>query len=227
MNWDYGGHIIEFPIKENEIWGEDRFGSRVMVADISDGVPRIFDGVHINLLYVDPPWNKGNVNSFITKLSGGKQHISDFFDDFVKPYFQVVKGINPDIFYTEIGKQNVQLFEKMMHSLFEHVQVWKVTYYKKHESFVIRGSNYGEIGFDFTGLDDGRIPGIAIDQEEQNGSRIETVGDVCMGKGLTLLYANANGKRFIGSELNPKRIALGFYRAKLMGFNYHRLEPIK
>ena len=34
------------------------------------------------------------------------------------------------------------------------------------------------------------------------------IGDLCMGKGLVGYYSNKYGKKFVGTELNPKRLAV-------------------
>lgn len=48
------------------------------------------------------------------------------------------------------------------------------------------------------------------------------LGDFCMGRGLVALAAAKNGRKFFGTELNPKRLAVcverlektGIYRKK-------------
>ena len=36
----------------------------------------------------------------------------------------------------------------------------------------------------------------------------DCIGDLCMGRGLVGKHAFLNGKRFVGIELNPKRLAV-------------------
>ena len=36
----------------------------------------------------------------------------------------------------------------------------------------------------------------------------ECIGDLCMGKGLVGINAHKNGKRFVGTELNHKRLSV-------------------
>ena len=48
----------------------------------------------------------------------------------------------------------------------------------------------------------------------------DCIGDLCMGRGLVGTNAYKNGRRFVGTELNPKRLAVLLERIDKMGGRY-------
>lgn len=196
--WKYGDSWERFPIEPGELWQERKTGSLVMVYDLFDGVPdHMFEA---NMVYCDPPWNTGNINSFYTKA--GIQKTRDF-RAFADLLFDAIKTINPKVCYLEIGKQNLKLFEDNLKLLYPYVQTWPVTYYKRNRSFLLRGSRYGITDTDFTDMDDMHTPRAAMMSED-----FKCVADLCMGRGLTGTTAHTLGKRFVGTELNKRRLAV-------------------
>lgn len=209
--WKYGDSWEKYPIEEGEIWQEPFSQSRIAVADLRNDLP--FE-IEAELIYMDSPWNKGNVNSFITKA--GMNSYIDSFEYFMDCLFGKIKQINPEVCYLEIGKQHKQDFIGRLNQLFPIVQDWQITYYKKNPCYLLRaGENVLEQ--DFTGLDDEVTPYRAI-MFEQPGS----VADLCTGRGLTLLAAHKHGKKFYGTELNKRRLAVAIDRAAKAGVFYEK-----
>jgi len=52
----------------------------------------------------------------------------------------------------------------------------------------------------------------------------ECIGDLCMGRGLVGINAHANGRRFVGTELNHKRLSVLVEKLNKAGLKY-RTEP--
>ena len=77
MKWKYGDSWEKYPIEEGEIWQEPFSQSRIAVADLRNDLP--FE-IEAEMVYMDSPWNKGNVNSFITKA--GMNSYIDSFESF-------------------------------------------------------------------------------------------------------------------------------------------------
>jgi hypothetical protein len=213
MEWKYGNAWDLFPIKEGEIWG---IPGRAMVA-----VHNLFEPlpawVRPDLLFVDPPWNLGNVNSFYTKA--GREDYLDTFSQFTDAFFGRVTEINPQTVYIEIGKQNVENYFDRLAELYPKLQRWSVLYYRKHPTWIIRGSKYDNIGFDFSGMDEADcISKIALIENYR------TMGDICMGRGLVGLAAYKAGKPFVGTELNKRRLACLLQALSKIGAPIRKLE---
>lgn len=82
-------------------------------------------------------------------------------------------------------------------------QRWDVVYYRKHPCCILRGSHHGPTAYDYTGMDEAKVIALAARIEDY-----DVMGDFCMGQGLVGLGAWAAGKPFVGTELNPRRLAV-------------------
>ena len=209
--WKYGDSWEKYPIEEGEIWQEPFSQSRIAVADLRNDLP--FE-IEAEMIYMDSPWNKGNVNSFITKA--GMNSYIDSFESFMDCLFGKIKQINPEVCYLEIGKQHKEDFIQRLAAMFSCVEEWEIKYYKKNPCYLVRGADYITEA-DFTGLDDEVTPYRAI-MFEQPGS----VADLCTGRGLTLLAAHKFGAKFYGTELNKRRLAVAIDRAAKAGVFYEK-----
>lgn len=181
-----------------EAWEVSPGNSKLAVHDIFDPLPEFMKTA--DLIFVDPPYNLSALNSFYTK-AGRTDYLSDF-DDFAGILFERIGEIGPRTTYIEIGRQNVEDFYQRLGQLYPHQQRWPVVYYKKHPTWLIRGSEAGNIDYDFTGIDEAEcIKRIAKIEDYQ------VMGDLCMGQGLVGLAAWEVGKSFVGTELNKRRLA--------------------
>lgn len=196
MKWQYGNAHEEFPIEPGEVWGIPANGSKVAVHDIFEPLPSFM--LTADLLFIDPPWNQGNLNSFYTKA-----YRDDYQEwaRFTAVIFQRIQEIAPTTCYIEIGNQAVDEWQDKLCALYPTVQRWPVVYYRKHPTNIIRGGQ-SPIDYDFTGMDEAKAIGI-IGQIEN----YDVLGDLCMGQGLVGLAAYAAGRPFVGTELNKRRLA--------------------
>jgi hypothetical protein len=204
-DWSYGDSWERFPIEPGQIWRE-RAGSKVAVLDLLTSIPDFME--RADLIYCDPPWNTGNVNSFYTKAGIKERHT---FAEFVDALFEAVAIIYPRACYIETGKQNHENLLLEMGAIYSAVQSWQITYYKKNPSYLIRGG-HEEQPFDFSGQDDMQTPFLAMEHES-----FSCVADLCMGRGLTGITAYKLGKRFVGTELNKRRLAVLLDKTTQMG----------
>lgn len=208
--WKYGDSWEKYPIEHREVWTDKRTGSKVSVRDITKELPDYM--CDADMIYCDPPWNLGNVNGFYTKADTG--YYIDQFSDFYMSLFQRIKLIDPYVCYLEIGNQNKGVFTEELKKLFTVVQEWQITYYKKNPCWLLRGGQE-ELSFSYSGLDEQGTPLIAIQTE-----RPCVVADLCTGQGLTAIAAYKEHKRFLGTEINKRRMAVAIDKVNKIGGRY-------
>ncbi len=197
-NWKYDGSIDKYPIKPGEIWVQS--GNMVAVNNIFDGLPEWMK--RADLVFIDPPWNMRNVNSFVTK-AGRSDYIDDFLP-FYKKLFEHLAAIAPKTAYVEVGKEYLADFIMEMRKLYKYVTCYNSMYYRRKENicYVIRGSHKAKKPkLDY--MDEEDIIAWVCENEA-----FECIGDFVMGRGLVGEHAHRNGKRFVGCDLNPARLAV-------------------
>lgn len=205
-DWSYGDSWERYPIEAGEPWMERSTGSQVAVYDLFDGFPAFM--THADMIYVDPPWNTGNIRSFYTKAGmPTKRNFRQFLD----VLFGRIKDIDAPVCYMEMGKQNRETVINTLQDLYASVQFWEVIYYRKNPSFLIRAA-HTPTDTDFTGIDDMHTPRMAMETE-----LFSCVADLCMGRGLTATTAYRLGKQFVGTELNKRRLAVTIDKIAKLG----------
>lgn len=198
MKWDYNNAFERYPIPEDGYIFED--GSQVMVHDVFNPLPEYMKNA--DLMFVDPPWNLGNINTFYYKAE--KDERVDSFERFYKRLFECIKEINPKTLYIEVGKEYLAEFITEAKKQYKYVTFYNSSYYhqKKNVCYVIRASRKAKKPkLDY--MDEEDIIEWVCKNEEYN-----CIGDLCMGRGLVGLNAYRNGKKFVGTELNHKRLSV-------------------
>jgi hypothetical protein len=214
--WEYGGAYLRHPIKEKRVCFDD--GSIVQPHNIFEPPPEFMAGADV--LFVDPPWNVGNLNSFYTKA--GRTDHQDNFKEFMQRLFVCIAWIRPKVCYLEVGKEHLADFVMGLRDIYRHVTFYNSTYYHKAENFcyVVRGSGKRK-KLPLDGMDEADIIAWVCANEE-----FSCIGDLCMGRGLVGINAHANGRRFVGTELNHKRLAVLVEKLSRAGLGY-QLENIE
>lgn len=197
--WEYGRAYERYPIPP-EGWKFDD-GSTVKVHNIFDPLPAFMKKA--DLLFIDPPWNLGNLNTFYTKAD--RTDYQDSFEKFYKRLFECIREIDPHTCYVEIGKQYLAEFIMEMKSIFRHVTFYNSMYYRKKENmcYVVCGSKKRKRKQPLDYLDEEDIIKWICENENY-----DIIGDLCMGRGLVGWYAYQAGKKFVGTELNEKRLSV-------------------
>lgn len=209
--WNYGGAIDRHPIDVGQTAIFDN-GSMAKVHNLFDGCPVIMKNA--DLIFVDPPWNIGNINTFYTKAD--RDDRVDDFASFYKQLFTCIADVNPKTCYVEIGKQHLADFILQMRSIYKYVTFYNSTYYNSKDKlcYVVRGSHKSKKP-KLDHMDEEKIIEWVCENEEY-----ECIGDLCMGRGLVGWHAWKNDKRFVGTELNKKRLAVLLERIYKNGGHY-------
>lgn len=214
--WNYGGAHERFPIEDGELWEVDGGRGLLKVHDLYDELPHFTQTA--DMIIVDPPWNLGNVNTFYTKAEKQGEHQNTYHEFYVQ-LFKQIDVVNPHTIFIEIGKQNVENFIAELEQRFKFVQKWDITYYKKYPCHYLRASNRSTTNFDYSNWDEWDAILKSLEIEDY-----ETVLDLCMGQGLVAEGAYVNGKKFIGLELNKKRLAVVIERIAKLGGTWNVKE---
>ncbi len=201
MKFDYGNAYLEYPVDDFTFTD----GSRLKVHNIFDPTPEFMK--QADLLFVDPPWNEGNLRSFYTK---NEDVLEDTYSAFYHRLFEVIEEIQPMTAYVEIGKEYLADFIMEMRKHFKYVTFYNSSYYhtSKNHCYIVRGSFKAKKPR-LDGLDEENIIEWICENEAYTA-----IADPCMGQGLVALYASRAGKKFFGTEMNPKRLAVARKRVE-------------
>jgi len=208
--WLYGDSWEKHPIEKGEVWQAGH--GRVAVANIFNPLPSFM--ADADLIFVDPPWNLGNVNLFYTKA--GRHDYLIVFEQFIHILFRRIDQIGPKTLYIEMGNQYADQFFKLLP--LPNKQRWPVTYYKKHPTNLLRCGTLGPTAVDYTGMDEADCIALIAKDETYN-----VIGDLCMGRGLVGIAAQKNGRPFVGTELNKRRLACLLSAVAKLGGEVKRL----
>ena len=196
--WNYGDAYLRYPLVDDVYTFGN--GSQVKVHNIFDPLPDFMKKA--DLIFVDPPWNISNLNTFYTKAE--KTDKQDNFKNFYLRLFECIREISPSVCYVEIGKEYLADFIIELRKQDKYVTFYNSTYYhnKGKVCYIIRGSNkFKKPKLD--GIDEEDIIKWVCENEEY-----DCIGDLCMGRGLVGYNSYINNKNFVGTELNHKRLSV-------------------
>jgi len=194
MGWDYGGaykrHVMRGLIEVG--------GGKVQVHDLFDGVPEFM--LEADCVFVDPPCSKGNLRSFYTKADQPESRGT--YEEFLDALFGAIDAIAPKWLYVEAFKSNLAEVEARCRARYGEVSVDESNYYHKasNRCWIVRSGGAPR-------------PPSKLDEEDYiawvcGHVPYQCIGDPCMGRGLVGYHAALAGRPFVGTELNPKRLAV-------------------
>lgn len=192
--FEYRGYYQKYDMS-----GEIKIGTGIVkVHDIFDPIPEFMK--QADCIFVDPPCSEGNLKSFYTKADLEKRNN---IDKFTERLFEVIDEINPKNIFIETFKKNN---EAVWHSLLDRLYVineFESYYYNnsKNKCYILHASREDN-NFEIPLMDEEKVIEYICKNFEFN-----CIGDLCMGKGLVGFYANKYRKKFVGTELNKKRLA--------------------
>lgn len=187
--------------KKYDMSGEINIGTgKIKVHDIFDDLPEFMK--QSDCLFIDPPCSRGNYKSFYTKADKAVRKDIDCFNGRL---FELIDEINPKHLFIETFKSNNEtIFNRLNDRYGTNIKEFNSFYYgsQKNVCYIL-----------YAYLDDNNQFEIPYIDEEKAIEFIckylefDCIGDLCMGKGLVGFYANKYNKKFVGTELNKKRLA--------------------
>lgn len=197
--WEYGGAYLRHNMSGViDLPGE----SKIMVCDWLESLPEFMK--EADTLFIDPPWNLGNIKSFYTKAE--RPYAGLPFLDFMERLWERIDAIAPQTLFLEMGKQYLAPCLIAAERRFSSVTFYNSTYFRKaeHKCYVIHATNGKPKRYrNLEDQDEADIIAWICRHHEYR-----CIGDLCMGRGLVGKHAFAAGRRFVGLELNPKRLAV-------------------
>jgi len=192
--FDYGNFHLKYDMSS-----EIKVGTGIIkVHSIFGGTPEFMNTA--DCLFVDPPCSKGNLKSFYTKA---EKELNESYEKFNKALFDVIDIIRPIYMFIEVFRSNKDIIEALVKERYSNVSITQSYYYydKSKICWIIQGSN--DVLYDLPYLDEQYV--IEYICKEVN---FNCIADPCMGRGLVGFYANKYNKKFVGTELNEKRLAV-------------------
>lgn len=206
MKYNYHDDYLKYPIGPEPYSFDD--GSTIQVHNIMDETPEFMK--QADLMFVDPPWNKGNLTCFYTKAE--RDDYLSSYEQFFNRLLEVIKEINPETLYLEVGKEYLAEYLIALKKMYKHVTFYNSMYYHNPQNmcYVIRCSKSSRKPKEkLDGMDEEDI----IKWVTANES-YKCIADCCIGQGLVGYYANQAGHKFVGTELNHKRLSVLIRRIK-------------
>lgn len=195
--WEYGGKYKLYNMN-----GLIEVGTgKLMVHDLYEPLPEFMK--EADCIFIDPPCSLGNLNTFYTKAD--RDDYKYDYLPFLIRLFENIDEINPKYLYIETFKSNKEMVIKECRKRYKYVYVDESTYYhnKDRHCWIIRCSNNSEVPG----------PNTLIDEEDYikwicKNVDYECIADLCMGQGLVGYHSFLNNKKFVGTEINKKRLAV-------------------
>lgn len=188
--------------KKYNMSGEISIGTgKVKVHNIFNPMPGFMRDADV--VFCDTPGNGGALKSYYAKAKISYEGVT--YDAFADRLIRVIEEIDPRLVFLEVFKGNRKRFEDALRDRYRNVKVLDSTYYNKPQNkcWIIMASNEDLPSVDFSGQDEEKII-----ERICNEIDFRCIADPCMGKGLVGYYADKAGKRFVGTELNYKRLAV-------------------
>lgn len=197
-SWEYKGFYKKYAMD-----GEIAIGTGIVqVHDIFNPLPEFMK--QATVFFSDPPCSEGNLKSFYTKADLEKEN--EFFK-FAQRLFSVIEEIVPKEVFLEVFASNKEEFAEKLKSLYQDIFIYESFYYHnpKNKCWILHSNNDRK---NMSALLNGKDEQDCIEVICANLKDEDIICDPCMGQGLVGFYANKYGKRFVGTELNKKRLAV-------------------
>ena len=193
MKYEYGRKYEKYDMTKTF----ELKGGILKVHNIFDETPSWMK--QADVLFCDPPGNAGCFSQYYDKAEVSEKVP---YTSFVDRLFEVIDEIGPRVLFIETFRSNHEILSNQIFKRFDEVWRNECHYYHdptKRCSIIQAGGER----LDLNGMDEqDAMMKICSDMD------FECIADPLMGQGLTGRSAYLNGKRFVGTELNPKRLAV-------------------
>lgn len=175
--------------------------SKLMVNDLMKNLPNFM--LEADVLFIDPPCSQGNLRSFYTKAD---IELKQDFKNFDECLYNRVREINPKHLFLEVFASNYQSSIDYYTTLYSNMIIYDSFYYNKksNKCWILHFSNEQITKNEaMNNIDEEKIIKYICSNLDY-----QCIGDLCMGTGLVAKYAYLAGKKFVGTELNKKRLGI-------------------
>ena len=198
-DWNYGGFAEKYDMK-----GEIHIGTGIVkVHDIFNPLPAFMRKADV--IFSDPPYNKSALSSYYTKA--GLAEKPDSFEAFFYRFIECIDIISPKTVILEVGLAQAEMYINELAHQYVYLHTVNSWYYgnksQKCKILCFSNSLFPKCITDMPEMDEEKVIEYICKNLEYY-----CIGDLCMGKGLVGYYSNKYGKHFVGTELNPKRLAV-------------------
>lgn len=181
--------------------------SKVAVHDIFDPLPLFM--LEARCLIVDIPYNQSLLANYSNRPDVTLSHRNPGrFAAFVNRLFECTDEISPSECFVETGREALADIIIEIRRRFPKWTFYNSMYYgrRNNRCYVVHGSHAKRFRRlnNLDDMDEAKV----IEWLCHNVDAAECVGDLCMGRGLVGWHAYRAGRRFVGTELNPKRLAV-------------------
>lgn len=199
---DYEGALARFPVELGQSW---QAGPHLLCCwDVEAGAPPIpVEGAAATL--TDPPWGSGPARAFRTKAGLESRPVD--FEALMRRFLELCRRASPRLAMEMGNAFSVVVASWATEYGFHLAQSFAITYYRKNPcSLLVFDATLPQL---VEGTDDEEWPYVAVRALTEPG---ETVFDPCFGRGLMAEAAASLGRRFVGLELSPSRMAITLTR---------------
>ncbi len=201
-DWEYGGFAEKYDMAQEEI----HIGTGIVkVHDIFKPLPKFMRDADV--VFSDPPYNRSALNGYYTKAGLNEKPSS--FESFFYRFMECLDIISPRLVCLEVGVPQTEMYMKSLKEIGYSNILCKESYYYGNKSqkcnilFAVKQGSIPEVLQEMPFMDEEKVVEYICNKVDY-----ACIGDLCMGKGLVGYYSNKAGKRFVGTELNPKRLAV-------------------
>lgn len=199
MKWEYGELY-----KKYDMSGEIHIGTGIVkVHDIFNPIPDFMKKADI--IFSDPPYNKSALRSYYTKAE--LEEKPESFESFFYRFIECVDIISPKLLVLEVGEKQTDMYMQELSKMYKNTLVKESYYYgnknQKCNILIFCNEDIPQPLKELPYMDEEKVIEYLCKNIEYS-----CIGDLCMGKGLVGYYSNKYGKKFVGTELNPKRLAV-------------------
>lgn len=186
----------------------------VKCGDVMNGIEDLMQGEKADIIYSDPPLGKGNLSYWqtINKRHTGQEPVPQDLDAFLKNIFNIYATYGKGILFVEYGiRWRDQIIQMGMAAGYQHLRIIPLQYRSGSKLLPLDLHVFSRTHIQITDEYVRKVSGThgyatleaAV---TPMSNKNYTILDPCCGMGYTAQIALDTGMRFLGNELNAKRL---------------------